>query len=142
MKHSQRPLENWLYIIGIVVLLAGSLGIYIYFKFILPYGVPIPCVLYQVFGLYCPGCGGTRAVSALLRGQLLNSLWYHPLVPYTVIIFGGFMVTQTLERLHVPKVKGWKFHPWYLYMAVVLLFANFIVKNILLIAFGITLDCI
>ena len=32
------------------------------------------CMVYQNTGLYCPGCGCTRALSALLRGDLKASL--------------------------------------------------------------------
>jgi len=93
----------------------------------------------RLFGFYCPGCGGTRAVSALLAGHPLLATWYHPLVPYTVVIFGGFMLTQTLARLHIGGIKGWKFHEWHLYAAVAIMIANFILKNILLLGFHITL---
>ena len=42
----------------------------------------LPC-LFRIFtGLYCPGCGGTRAVKALLSGQILKSLYFHPFVLY------------------------------------------------------------
>ena len=32
------------------------------------------CWLHEYTGIYCPGCGGTRALSALLRGDLKTSL--------------------------------------------------------------------
>ena len=32
------------------------------------------CMFYQTTGLYCPGCGATRALSALLHGDLKSSL--------------------------------------------------------------------
>ena len=33
-----------------------------------------PCVFHELTGLYCPGCGNTRALSALLHGHLGESL--------------------------------------------------------------------
>ena len=48
----------------------------------------IPCLFYCATGIYCPGCGGTRAVKYLLEGNLLKSLWYHPLVGYLVLVAG------------------------------------------------------
>ena len=77
--------------------------------------------------------------SALLAGHPLSATWYHPLVTYTVVIFGGFMLTQTLARLHIGGIKGWKFHEWHLYAAVAIMIGNFILKNILLLGFHISL---
>lgn len=111
----------------------------LYIKVLLPILPSMPCVFLQMLGLYCPGCGGTRAVQALLEGNFLLSLWYHPLVMYTVIVFGGFMLTNTLQKLHVPHVKGWKFHEWHLYVALILTIVNWILKNMLLLGFNITL---
>lgn len=137
MSQGKRSLEDELYRTGCVFLIIGCIGMLLYFKLILPNFDVFPCVLYRMLGIYCPGCGGTRAVSALFHGQLLQSLWYHPLVLYTVVIFGGFMVTQTCERLHVPRMKGWKFHSWYLYGAVAVILLNFFLKNLLLLGFHI-----
>ncbi|MDD6428583.1 MAG: DUF2752 domain-containing protein [Lachnospiraceae bacterium] len=44
------------------------------------------CIFHEVTGLYCPGCGGTRALRFLLHGHPLLSLWYHPLVIYGVFL--------------------------------------------------------
>lgn len=38
------------------------------------------CPIYETFHIYCPGCGGTRAVSALLHGRLADALHFNPLV--------------------------------------------------------------
>ncbi|MCI8516940.1 MAG: DUF2752 domain-containing protein [Hungatella sp.] len=42
-------------------------------------GQGFPCLFHALTGLYCPGCGGTRAVGYLLHGDLIKSLQYHPL---------------------------------------------------------------
>ena len=44
-----------------------------------------PCLFRSLTGLYCPGCGGTRAAKFLLHGDICKSLWYHPLVGYMVL---------------------------------------------------------
>lgn len=63
------------------------------------------CGFKYLFHLYCPGCGGTRAVDALLHGQLLKSFMYHPLVLYIVIFFFSYYIPATLRCLHILKWK-------------------------------------
>jgi len=98
----------------------------------------MPCIFLLITGLYCPGCGGTRAVEALFQGKLLLSVWYHPLVLYTAVLYVAFMGSHTLE-LFIPGFKGLKFHNWYVYAALVIVIVNCIVKNILLQGFGISI---
>ena len=38
------------------------------------------CPYYTVAHVYCPGCGGSRAFSALLRGEIFRSLICNPAV--------------------------------------------------------------
>ncbi|MCM1569521.1 MAG: DUF2752 domain-containing protein [Roseburia sp.] len=132
-------LEKQLYHIGLISLVAGIVSIYLYFKVFLVYLPTFPCAFYSLFGLYCPGCGGTRAVLALLQGHFLQSLWYHPLVLYVFVMYGGFMLSHTLEKCRVLHICGWRFHNWYLYTAVVIVFINWIVKNLLLVVYQITI---
>ena len=135
----RRSLEDRLYIVGWIFLLGGIIGIFLYLHIIVPWIDGYTCVVYRLFGIYCPGCGGTRAVSALLGGHPLLATWYHPLVTYTIVIFGGFMLSQTLARLHIGRIIGWRFHEWHLYGAVAIMIGNFILKNILLLGFHISL---
>ncbi|MBQ9121894.1 MAG: DUF2752 domain-containing protein [Lachnospiraceae bacterium] len=88
-------------------------------------------------GLYCPGCGGTRSVVALLRGNLVQSVLYHPAVIYGVVLFLVYFISQTLMRLSKGKVKGLSMKPIYLYILLGIILVNFIIRNVLLLAFGI-----
>lgn len=56
-----------------------------------------PCIFRRVTGMYCPGCGGTRAVVELLKGNILRSLWYHPVVVYTAGLYGWYLISNTIE---------------------------------------------
>lgn len=136
----QVTLEDQLFRAGLLVLAAGCVATAFYFGFFLRHFEMPACVFSSCLRMYCPGCGGTRAMWALLHGRIWESLWYHPIVLYTVIVFGGFMLTQGMERLGVRQVRGWKFCEWHLYGAVVVLACNFLMKNLLRWVWGIALD--
>lgn len=36
-----------------------------------------PCPFYEILGIQCSGCGNTRSVMALLRGDIISSLKYN-----------------------------------------------------------------
>ncbi|MEX1126405.1 MAG: DUF2752 domain-containing protein [Acidimicrobiia bacterium] len=53
---------------------------------------PTLCPFALLTGVACPGCGMTRAASALLRGNFDLALDYHPLIPLiAVLLFGGWL---------------------------------------------------
>lgn len=134
-----KTLEDELFHIGLIFLLAGGVAVAIYYTWLRHYLPEVPCFFSYVLGFYCPGCGGTRAAIALLKGQILKSLWYHPLVLYSVVIGGGFMLTQGLHRIGIKFIKGWKYHSWYLYGFIILFVCNFLIKNLLRLVWGITI---
>ncbi len=45
-----------------------------------------PCAFSRVLHLYCPGCGGTRAVKSLLEGHLIDSLLANPIPLYSIAL--------------------------------------------------------
>lgn len=132
-------LEEQLYHLGIYFFAGSLLILLFYFKIILVYFPSFPCMLYSLLGVYCPGCGGTRAILYLLHGNILKSLWYHPIVIYTAIIYLGFMLSHTLSKIKGSHIKGWKFHSWYLYVAMIIIFLNWGLKNYLLLQYHIKL---
>lgn len=45
------------------------------------------CTFYSLFHLYCPSCGNTRSVLALLHGNILESLRYNLSIAIMAILF-------------------------------------------------------
>jgi len=77
------------------------------------------CLFYHCTGLYCPGCGNTRALSALLHGNIVESL------KKNVLFIPGVM-TVILAVVY-PKITLNRVFAWSL-LVIVLLF--FILRNI------------
>jgi hypothetical protein len=56
------------------------------------YAKAVPCVFARLFHLPCPGCGSTRAVLALLGGDLHGVLRFNPFGPVIALLLGTFAV--------------------------------------------------
>lgn len=133
--------ESTLYYIGICV------GIFVAAVYLLVdmlcdrYGIIVPkmCVFRMLTGLYCPGCGGTRSILALLHGNVIKSFIYNPFVLYSFIITFIFYISQTASRLTHGLIKGLRIRKSYIYAGIILLVANFAVKNFCLVVLGIRL---
>lgn len=137
----QDSLEKDLYRIGLVFLGAAAAVIPLFLFFVSGRDLSqSPCLFWKFFGLYCPGCGGTRSVDAFLHGHVLQALWYHPLVPYMAGVYLAFMVTWTAAKLHLFGLKkGMKFRHGYMYGMLVIIAVNFLLKNVLKLCFGIVM---
>lgn len=135
---SEMSTEDALYFFGLLTLPVGLLSVLAVVNWIVPH-LKGGCIFWELWGIYCPGCGGTRSLVALAHGHILQSLWYHPLLLYCVIMYLAFMLSHTLEKLHVPFVKGMKFREWIMYGMIVVLILNFVLKNVLKFMFGIVM---
>ena len=100
-------------------------------------GIGMPCAFHSLTGLYCPGCGGTRAVRALLSGHPVLSFLYHPVVPYmaSVAVWAAaswILYFATGNRRFRPELDD-----RIAYAAAGIVILNFIIKNGLLVFAGI-----
>lgn len=137
-KPNYDTMDDFMYPLLLKIGMAAALIAAIYY--ISGWKIPqYPCVMRTILGLYCPGCGGTRSFIYLLHGQVLKSLFYHPVVPYAIVILFFYMGSQTIMRLTKGKVSAMHFRVGYCYLGVVILVGNFLWKNYYVIVNGIYL---
>ena len=99
-----------------------------------------PCLLHSLTSLYCPGCGGTRAFIAFTHGQMLKSIYYHPLVLYTVICLVWILLKQAIRIISKGRVNILMPNSKVLIgIAAIIVIVNCLLRNILYLGWGITI---
>jgi len=87
-----------------------------------------PCPFYSHFHLYCPACGNTRSMTALLHGDLLTAMRYN----ITPILFGLFFLIAYIELVTYSLGKHLRLLPRrlniYIFL-IILLLLYLIVRN-------------
>ena len=96
-----------------------------------------PCVFHSLTGLYCPGCGGTRACRLLLSGHIFQSFLYHPGVLLAAALYVWFMVSHTIEFVSKGRLKiGLSYTDKFLYLEVAVIILQCLAKNMMKILWG------
>ena len=120
-----------------ILLIAAALGFPLYRRLTLGIRLPFAgCLTHTLLHLYCPLCGGTRAVEALLHLQIGEAWRYNPLVVFGAVValvaegiaWGRFFAKK---KPLLPLPQRW----WILPAAVFV--AYFLLRNLLMILWGI-----
>lgn len=90
------------------------------------------CKVASELHLYCPGCGGSRAVFALCHGRILAALRYYAPIP----IAGALLLFSDLRMILFLRKKGSfpsrRFGYTCMIICLSCVFLQFIVRNVLL----------
>jgi Protein of unknown function (DUF2752). len=101
--------------------------------------IGFPCLFHLLTGLYCPGCGGTRAVIYLFQGQFAASFRYHPFVIYAAAAVAVILLDRIAERFVHKRYLQLKHYTMLTYAGFGIVALNCIIKNYYLVARGIDL---
>ena len=91
--------------------------------------IEIPmCPVYKYLGLYCPACGGTRAVISLFHFHIIESILYNPIVLYSILTSTLYLIIETINI----KFKKSISLPWkiLIYIGLAILVINWITQNL------------
>ena len=124
-------------IIIINIIVAFLVAGFVAFTLLLKDREEMQCAFYSLTGLYCPGCGGTRAVYSVLKLNILDAIRYNVTVPFGIFVYIYYNVRAFIAALKndTEYRKKQKYCLCIVLVAVLLL--NFVLKNALLIFFGI-----
>lgn len=73
----------------------------------------LDCALYNRLEIYCPGCGGTRALLSLLRLDFLKSFLYYPPLILTVAVLGVCEILNFLSIISGNMIYSKRFRYGY-----------------------------
>lgn len=93
------------------------------------------CGIHDMFHIYCPGCGGTRAVYSLLKLHIVESFMEHPMVLFTAVILADYYIGAIITLIRKNGKRYYYLRTWFCYVALGIVIVNFIVRNVLLIRF-------
>jgi len=125
---ARTPRATWSFRLKATALLIGlpiaAAGAYLLFAFnpATHTGFP-PCLFHWLTGLYCPGCGSTRAMHQLLHLHFLAALRFNSLLVLSLPILG----LACLGRGPVYRAFLQPVTPW---LAAIILIAYWIARNI------------
>ncbi len=89
--------------------------------------IPV-CPSYEKLHLYCPGCGNTRSVMALLRGDILGSIRYN-VTPVLLAVLGGLWYVQGILRVLGKRVRLLPQSLWFWLGLIALVLLYYILRN-------------
>ncbi len=94
------------------------------------------CVLHNRLFLYCPVCGGTRAVEALLRLDLLGALRMNAFVTLGILTAVA-IDTWAWVRFFQKKRPWFCISPWFWVVMAVSLVGYTVLRNLLMVVWGV-----
>ncbi len=123
--------EQWLIFCSVNGLLISAVLLYpLYDKYLA--GTPFNrCALLDVFHLYCPACGGTRAFAALINFDIAASLKYNPMVFISACIFIIYEIAM-IKHLIKGGDREIFIKPWMVFVFIGVWFAYSIARDVLL----------
>ena len=139
-KHCKNNLgstDRLLYEFGLAALGIGIAAVLLYFcTGINVMNLGYPCIFNKLTHLCCPGCGGTRAARALMKGEILKSIYDYPPLLFGVVVYVVFMIRCTLYIFFGVRKSRDGAVVKYMYIFVILMLVQWVVKLVAQICFG------
>ncbi len=88
------------------------------------------CTFHQLTGLYCPGCGSTRALHALLHLRPADALSMNPLMVLSLPFVAAWFLRDFLRRRAKRDGPHRVLHPAIIWSILALIIIYWVLRNI------------
>jgi hypothetical protein len=92
---------------------------------------PLPvCPTKALLGIDCPGCGCARMLYSLMHGNLVAAARFNALALAALVLLVWAYLAWTYGRVTGRRIGSWQHHRWSAAVALLLVAAWFVVRNI------------
>ncbi|MBQ7314807.1 MAG: DUF2752 domain-containing protein [Clostridia bacterium] len=95
------------------------------------------CIVRDTIGIYCPSCGGSRSVNALLSLDLLGAWRYYPPIPITVLLLCEVDVRLCFDLLTRGERGMSTYRPWRWLIVLIAILVTFLVRLLAVTVWGV-----
>ena len=124
-----KPYKTYQKILVLILPFASLFLCYLICAFVFKYISLPPCYIHHFTGLYCPGCGATRAVYALVHGDILLSLRQNAFLAVGIVIV-LILYIQFVLRAFGKKINTFINMQGFIWIMFALLIVYTILRNI------------
>ncbi len=87
------------------------------------------CEIRNSFGVYCPGCGGTRSIQALIQGDWPSVFEYHLLLGLGLLLGAVFLFLNTVYLIKYSRFWLPRLNAYYAYFFLVSVLVFTLLRN-------------
>lgn len=106
MEENLKRYKTYQKVLVIILPFVSVAALWLLAHFALKYVILPDCNFYRWTGLYCPGCGDTRAVIALMNGDILLSLRQNALIVVLLLIAIALYIELFLKVVFEKRFKS------------------------------------